>query len=321
LVIENLTSIARSSGDLATLDLLARAGQLTRDKAPQSAVELLQRIGHAQRLVSEMRVEAVRQAAGIVEELDAPEQAIELFRTYATNSSRPEALLDLARCLGRQGRVSEAITLCEENWDRLAFSEVTTTAVALLRHGNLRGPEAIKVAERVQQKLSATPEPEQRVELLLLMADLQDLQANYDEAQLLFEEVLVHRKNHVLARNNLAFLLANRKGAERALKLIDEAIAIAGPVPELLDTKGFVLILAGQPEAAISVLADASNSQDSSLIRLHSAEAHRLCGNPMRSKDELEKAMSLGLKPGTLHPFDRAVYDRLEAELHVAENR
>ncbi|HVJ66950.1 MAG TPA: tetratricopeptide repeat protein [Caulifigura sp.] len=320
-VVENLLAVAKSSQDFATLDLLTRAEQLAKSGSQEEAIAELKKIGNAQKMVAGLRIEALRQAAEVVEELGARDQAIELLREYVARSSRPGAVLDLARCLGRNGQAAEGIELCEKNWERLPISLVAVTEIALLRSIERLDRESEHVAQRLAEGVAAAKEPVAKAELLLLVADIRDFQARYDDAETAFDEVIKLIPGHVVARNNLAFLLANRKKTDRALDLIQGAIASAGPAPELLDTQGVVLMMSGRFEEAVGSLSQAVATQDSSLVRLHLAEAYRLWGKPAQSKAEYEKAVALKLPVGRLHPFDRAIFDRLQTELRVAANR
>ncbi len=320
-VVENLSAVAKSSQDFATLDLLTRAEQLAKSGSQEEAIAELKKIGNAQKMVAGLRIEALRQAAEVVEELGARDQAIELLREYVARSSRPAAVLDLARCLGRNGQAREGIELCEKNWESLPISLVAVTEIALLRSIERLEKESELVAQRLNEGVAAAKEPARKAELLLLVADIRDFQGRYDDAEAAFDEVIKQIPNHVVAKNNLAFLLANRKKSDRALELIQEAIVSVGQAPELLDTQGVVLMMSGRFEEAIGVLSQAIAKQDSSLVRLHLAEAYRLWGKPAQSKAEFEKAVALKLPVSRLHPFDRAIFDRLQTELRVADNR
>jgi uncharacterized protein HemY len=119
-----------------------------------------------------------------------------------------------------------------------------------------------------------------------------------------------------MALNNLAWLLAQRGGnGEEAKPLIDHALEIAGPRPELLDTSAVVNLALKENGKAIADLERALAESPSGIQYFHLARAHEQAKNPKATSAALEQAKKLGLKSQNLHPLEVAVSGKLADEL------
>jgi cellulose synthase operon protein C len=116
------------------------------------------------------------------------------------------------------------------------------------------------------------------------------------------------------ALNNLAWLLALRDQGktQEALKLIDRAIEIQGPVPSLLGTRSVVLIRAGQFDRALTDL-DRARIADPrmSTLALHQAWAYRAEGKTDEARRAFQHAKELGWTLATSDPLERPFLDQL----------
>jgi cellulose synthase operon protein C len=153
--------------------------------------------------------------------------------------------------------------------------------------------------------------------LRMQLADLRNIQQNFEEAEALYREVVKRDPNHRTALNNLAWLLAFRKGKEEeALGYINKAIELVGPAAELRDTRGIVLYHMGNLPMALLDLEDAAASPTPSRC-FHLALAHHKINNRAAAADMLRKAKSLGLTPDKLHGLEQPYYDKLVSELQT----
>src|SRR5262249_15610761 len=146
----------------------------------------------------------------------------------------------LARHLARKGRLPEALDLCDRARARCRPATVSHVSVAILRAGQPREADY----RRVEGWLTEAAEKEgASVDLDLIPADLLALRCRHTEAEELYRRALRQDDRNLIAHNNLALLLALRadKGAE-ALAMIQRAIELAGPLPELLDTRATVYL-------------------------------------------------------------------------------
>jgi tetratricopeptide (TPR) repeat protein len=156
------------------------------------------------------------------------------------------------------------------------------------------------------------------VGLLVCLADLLDLRGRHPEAEATYGEVLKIDPKSVEALNNLAWLRAyhDHDGAD-ALKLVNSAIEIVGPVPELLDTRAGAHLALNQIDSAIKDLQDAlslppPNKTVLATIQLHLAEAYQLAGKKTDAETYFVQAK---MDPDKLHPLEKPGYERLVTAL------
>jgi Tfp pilus assembly protein PilF len=111
--------------------------------------------------------------------------------------------------------------------------------------------------------------------------------------------------NHLVALNNLAWLLAHRgaKG-EEALALINQALLAYGPRGDLLDTRALVFLSMQQCERARADLEAAIRDTPTATRYFHLGRVLRLANDPAGASSALLKAKSLGLKRSQLHPAE-----------------
>ncbi len=104
--------------------------------------------------------------------------------------------------------------------------------------------------------------------------------------------------------NNLALCLARAgQNLDEALKLIDDALAISGPMADVLDSRAIVHIARQEPEKALEDLAAAIKDDGSAEQYFHQAWAYSLGGQEDRGLGRIRrKPMKKGLDPKDLDP-------------------
>jgi tetratricopeptide (TPR) repeat protein len=311
-VIDHLAEVAEKQKDDMAIRLLKEIRKMVSDGKPQEAITNLRSLGEAQYLVAELRNELLNNAALVIEQIDQAPLAEGLYRDYAARSSRPDAILSLVGYLARQDRHEEGFAICEERWPDLPPLAVAGAAVALVRDGTMDDAHANTVITRIEEAISAAKSAEQ-IELLRLLADVRDFQGKYIDAQQVYSRILDLKPDHLIALNNLAWLLARTGHADMGLAFIETAINKSGPYAELLDTKGVVLLEAGRAAEAVAVLTQASNERPMSDVYFHLAEAQWRNHDIVAARTTLATAEDAGLDPEKLHPLDRAQYDKLAA--------
>jgi tetratricopeptide (TPR) repeat protein len=252
--------------------------------------------------------------AEILEATGKGDEAVELLKANARRKdARPEEILLTVRSLGRQKRVKEALDLCEEAWKSCPPEEVGGASVALLR----LGPIDDNLCDRVQERLlNAIKKEPNRAVLRVHLADLYDFRRLYRQAETQYRLVLEKDPNNLMALNNLAWLLAQRSGnGEEAKTLIDRALDIGGPRPELLDTRAVVNLALKESGKAIADLQRALAESPSGIQYFHLARAHEQAKDPKAAAAALEQAKKLGLKRQNLHPIEVAASGKLADEL------
>ena len=92
-------------------------------------------------------------------------------------------------------------------------------------------------------------------------------------------------------RNNLATVLAEQPGrASEAITYIDRAIELVGAQPNLLDTKGTILLTLGQEEEAVKLLNAATPRNSDPRYYLHLAVGRFRVGDVDKAREALEFA-------------------------------
>jgi anaphase-promoting complex subunit 3 len=143
-------------------------------------------------------------------------------------------------------------------------------------------------------------------------------QGRFDEAEELCRRVLASDRENIGALNTLAWILAicDHGKTQEAIELIDHAIKILGENPSLVDTRAVARIRSGQSERAVQELLTIRNqAPQNPSFALHLAWAYHAQGRSDQAWTELQKAENLGLKPNSLDPLERAVFQRLRKAL------
>jgi tetratricopeptide (TPR) repeat protein len=256
--------------------------------------------------------------AGLLEQVGDPAAAEEAFRQAVSESGK-----NMPAYIGflfRQKRADAALDLCERAWKACPPESVASAVVAGIR---VAGPSETQLRRAENEILAAIQRQPESIGLLLALGDLRQLQGRFQDAEALHRQVIALDPVNVIALNNLAWLMALRGGnGVEAQELIQRAIANAGTVAALLDTRGVVNLALGKYDDAIQDLEDAVRQQATGSRYLHLARAQmqKLTAasdddkEALRAKaaDSWRKAQSLGLKPGNVHPLDRPAYGELQ---------
>jgi Tfp pilus assembly protein PilF len=181
--------------------------------------------------------------------------------------------------------------------------------VTALQSGQANSDHFRRVERSLETALAREPG---NVGLLICLAFFRDLQGRYDEAETLYREVLKRDGHNLSALNNLSGLIAlkKHKGAE-ALEYITRAVAIAGPVPDLRDTRAVIYLTMGQSEPAVEDLEEALLESPKAVSHFHLAQAYLLAKKPKEARESLERAVALGLDARELHALERPAYDQM----------
>ena len=238
-------------------------------------------------------------------------EAESMYRKYV--KEMPDQQLVLAAFLGRRGRFDEAATLVEAAQPTADPIALAQACVDLCESGmGRRGAD-----ERLEKILHAALDRHSNtMELQLALADLRIRQDRFDEAVGIYRKVLERDGSNIVAMNNLANLLAlEKKQLDEALRLVNAAIAAAGPLPTLLDSRAAVLLALGKPQDALTDLELAIGGEVRPNRQFHLALAYFKLGQTPAATQSLDKARQLGLKPEDLNSLERPVYEQLIAEL------
>ncbi|MHB1424367.1 MAG: tetratricopeptide repeat protein [Gemmataceae bacterium] len=281
----------------------------------EAAAQLLKKRSQGQDAPTLLRL------AAVMEEIGGGSNAVDLYRRYAEKVKEPEASLPLARCLGKQNRIGEALDLCDRVWDKCPARLAAAASLDILQEGRAETGQL----DRLEGRLKSAIEKDRDAELLLFLGSLQEIRGRYDEAENLYRQVLRIDSRNVIALNNLAWLLALRDDkSEEALALVNKAIETLGPITELLDTRAVAYLAEGKADLALVDLQEAVarpnlDPKTRFGISIHLAQAHQLAGNTIMAKKVWRDSHAAGVRVDTLHGLERAGYNKLMRELGKQE--
>jgi tetratricopeptide (TPR) repeat protein len=262
-----------------------------------------------------LQPEQLGSIAALMEQLGFDKAADKVFERYAAASRA--GVLARAAFLGRQHRTDESLDLLEQQWDRLPLLPLMQTAVLALRaqgtgaSAQQRERVAAWFTKAERQDPDSTP-------LKLLFADMQSLDGRDDDAIAIYRDLLgrddLPALQAAVVSNNLAYLLARPATAAEAEKLVDAAIVELGPSPDVLDTRGVVLLAAGKTSEAVATLKEAVLAPSAAKY-LHLACALAADRQIEEARKALDQAKSLGLDPATLPADEQLRLTTLQAGL------
>ena len=212
--------------------------------------------------------------------------------------------------LAGQDRAAEAVELClaqaqADGSSRPAIAlAAALTAVRSLPENRGRAEQLIEHAMRLH--------PSDR-ELLFTVAAMRSMHGDNDGAIELLRLALKLAPNDAAALNNLAIVLCETPaGGDEALKCIDRALETVGHQPDLLDTKGWVLLRQRREAQAEALFRDALfRAPGNPKFRFHLALCLSAQGDAGAAQEAIEQAERDGLAAELLTPAERAELPRL----------
>ncbi len=191
-------------------------------------------------------------------------KAVELDETTAGN---------LISALGQQEQKAEAVELCRQIFESSKNVELIFALSNALVTGT-KDVAAFDAAESLFQEALAAYPKDSRLPMAIGNC-LASHPVKVDGAVEAYKKGLALDPKNVVLLNNLATVQADIP-AERAdgLKNIDQAIAIQGSHPALLNTKATVLMLSGQNEEALRIFQTIINTEADSRTWLNLAETY-----------------------------------------------
>ena len=319
--LQRLEQIAPNDFTTASL----KAGSLVQRGKVDEAIQTLHDSLAQPKLAAAESLARTRLAAGRLEELArsaaGPDrsaasaklvaEAESLYRNYV--KQQPDQQLVLANFLGRRGQFNEAVTLVEAAQPKADPSVLAQVYIDLIEHGL----GSTSSEPRFEQLLRAAIEQHDNATMLrLALAALRMRQERFDDATSIYRDVLKQDPANVVAMNNLANLLAlQKKQLDEALRLVEKAIALAGPLPTLLDSRASIYLALGKPRAALTDLEQAIGMESRPNRQFHRAQAYFQLGDTKAAMQALGEARKLGLKLADLSPLERPAFQDLAAEL------
>jgi len=264
-----------------------------------------------ERAATEEQKAGVYVAAGLLfTEVEQHQEAERWFR-QAMTLVPDKVYSTLASCLLAQGRTRDAVRVC---LDAAASGDPMQPAihVANVLSSGKAAPEDFRLAEPLlKEALRVHPEDGN---LLFRVAGVRVVQGSTAEAVDLYEKVLRKNPRQAVVLNNLATLLGELPGRrQEALQHIDQAIALAGEQPALLDTKGMILVEAGRFEEAVKCLKQAASVRSPDpRYTFHLALAYYRSGDLGQAEEEFRRVDPKGLNEQILTDTDRQMLAEMQ---------
>ncbi|UCG15534.1 MAG: tetratricopeptide repeat protein [Phycisphaerales bacterium] len=206
-----------------------------------------------------------------------------------TGTDMTRDLTEIARDAASALGGAKAIDLfgVEPDDDRLKRPAKTLHTVLLAAH------ERIDEAIAATESLVETSESEsERGSLMIMLAILREQKGEPEQARRCYEEGLKTDPEHVMALNNLAYLLAEDLNLPKLALPYAQKAARLNPQAETLDTLGWTYVKTGNYAEAVSALTRAVQRDEYYLpARAHLGEAYRLMRDFESASSTLRLAM------------------------------
>jgi tetratricopeptide (TPR) repeat protein len=151
--------------------------------------------------------------------------------------------------------------------------------------------------ESIQTYEKAIAQRPDSAQLYLVLGTLLEASGDNDGAIKRYSEAVKLDDNLAVAKNNLAYLLADRgRDLDQALELAQAAKAAMPENANVADTLGWVLFKKGAPSAAIGYLREAEGSSQPGdptvdVVRWHLAQAYEANGETDRARETIARAV------------------------------
>ena len=181
-------------------------------------------------------------------------------------NSNPEAITQYFTALVSAQQIDDAIDVAKLHYKENGDAESATLFVSGL---NRLGETSLRDehAQIVDQILMSHPND---LELLENIATLRLQHEDPDGAVAIFNRILKVDPLRIRTLNNMAMTLAELPGRTgEALTSVDRALNLAGDNPELLDTKGFVLMKSGDLAGAEIIFRQAFDATQEPRFQFH----------------------------------------------------
>lgn len=259
--------------------------------------------------------ELFRPLSALLEELGFSAAADKVFSQFAAAST--DGVIAQAGYLGRAQRTDEALDLLDASWETIPLENLLRTAVSVL------GSQSGSATSQQTERIGSWFEKARRLDpaspsLAMLYADFTGLTGNHDDTVAIYRKLLARTdlspRQAAVAANNLAFHLAEPTTAAEAEKLIAVAIAELGPHPDVLDTRGIVLLAAGKGRESLADLKEAV-LMPSATKYLHLASALASEQQIDAARQAFAEAKKIGFTATHLSSGDRRRLKALETAL------
>ena len=220
-----------------------------------------------------------------------------------------EARLAYAAFLGRQGRIDESLAVLEQSWDRSQPDLVELPVSAVINNSSTT-PQQFA---RLEKLLLDAQREKPSAKLLMRLGGLYEAQRQYGKAIAVLREVLTKEPKNFQVLNNIGVDLVHSGGnLDEALSMVNQALAVAGPMAAILDSRAMVYIARKEYAKAMEDLSAAINDEGSAEQYFHLAWALSLLERKDEASTAFKTAQVKGIDPKVLDDDEIRVYDRLK---------
>ncbi|MCX5891910.1 MAG: tetratricopeptide repeat protein [Deltaproteobacteria bacterium] len=235
---------------------------------------------------------ALQQKAAIYLEQKQTDKAVEAVRQHlAKTPQNPQIHQMLGELLLVQKQPAAAAPVLEQ---AIALDPNPQT-LRLLIAAYLQEPDLQLVLSRLEARAADPKEPPYN---FLVLSALYEEKKDYAKAKDLYEQMLTRDLFPAIARNNLAYLLAEHfstpENLDRAVKLSTESLEENPEEPGFLDTMGWILGKRGEYAKAKTYLEQATEkSPKNPALAYHLGWCEAKLGETAKAQETLKKALGL----------------------------
>ncbi len=243
-------------------------------------------------------VPALQLIVGIYQKQEHPDKALAAVRqTLARSPKNPRLLQMLGEVLLIQKQPQAAVAPLEE---ALTLNPRQVSALQLLALAYQQMPNSDQALQQLEAKVA---NPKSSPILSLVLATVYERQQKFDKAINLYNSLLARNLFTSLARNNLAYLLAEHQPTQdnlaRAQKLSAETLEDHPEEPSFLDTMGWILCKEGNYVQAKTYLEKAmAHAPGQPAMLFHLAWCEAKLGETAAARTHLQKALENKAKFG-----------------------
>jgi Tfp pilus assembly protein PilF len=243
-------------------------------------------------------------AAQLCSELGDAALAEEFYRKSAEQTASGKlALAGYLAEIGGEAKLDEAMELAQSVAGELGDAQAARALCTVMTVGGVDETQAQRGEAWLAPILEQNPSD---VALQFAWGSYCLMRGDQERAISVLNEVLKQAPENVLARNNLAYLLAGSGQAAESLRQVDLAIASSGASTSFLDTRGLALLENQDAAGACAVFEElVAAVPDDALFRLHLAAAQLAAGRTSEAEASLRAAEAMKLEEAKLPALDR----------------
>ncbi len=205
-------------------------------------------------------------------------------------------------------KFQEGIRRCDDQLQKIQNHPIVASIIFNQKGNLFMGMKDLEQAKAAYElSLKENPRPDQ-AGTFSTIGSLYETQGKMDKAEESYVKALEINPSHVQALNNLAFLYADQnREMNRALEYARKAREVAGEVPAVMDTLGWVYYRKQLHDAAIQEFASCIKKQpENPMFHYHMGLALQAKGDTQAARVSLQKALDIGREfPGKKDAQDK----------------